>query len=112
MKYQVLLTQLLLLLLLLLKNTTGLNAKINQVKNKIPNIINLATNTAVTSVENKIFDVGNLVKKTEYNTKITNYDHDKHITSPEFNMSTAENFAARLGHIRYYNIAGFVKQRF
>ena len=33
-------------------------------KNKIPNITNLATSTTLTAVENKIFDVSNLVKKT------------------------------------------------
>ena len=32
-------------------------------KNKIPNITNLATSTTLTAVENKIFDVSNLVKK-------------------------------------------------
>ena len=36
--------------------------KINQVKNKIPNITNLATPTALTAVENKIPNVSNLVK--------------------------------------------------
>ena len=28
--------------------------------------------------------------------KITDYDHDKYITNPEFNKLTAENVAARL----------------
>ena len=28
--------------------------------------------------------------------KITGHDHDKHITTPEFNKVTAESFAARL----------------
>ena len=32
-------------------------------KNEIPNITNLATSTTLTAVENKIFDVSNLVKK-------------------------------------------------
>ena len=42
-------------------------------------------------------------KKTGYKTKIseigkkiTDHDHDKYITTPEFNKSTAENFPARL----------------
>ena len=39
-------------------------AKINEAKNKIPNITNLAiTSTAITAVENKIPNVSNLVKK-------------------------------------------------
>ena len=44
----------------------------------------------------------NLVKKTDYNTKITeikkkltDYNHDKHITAPEFNTLSAEVFDAR-----------------
>ena len=40
----------------------SLNAKINQVKNEIPNITNLDTTTALTAVENKIPNVSNLVK--------------------------------------------------
>ena len=43
-------------------------------------------------------------KKTNYNTKIseienkiaTNHDHDKYITTQEFNKLTSENFTARL----------------
>ena len=45
----------------------------------------------------------NLVKKTDYNSKIneiekkmTDSNHDKYITTPEFNKLIAENFAARL----------------
>ena len=89
-----------------LVTTTALNAKANEVKNKIPSITNLAPNTAVTSVENKIPNpnVSNLVKKIDYNTKIsdienkitTDHDHDKYITIPEFNRLTSENFAVRL----------------
>ena len=48
-------------------------------------------------------DVSILVKKTDYNTKIseletklTDNNHDKYITISEFNNLTAENFAARL----------------
>ena len=36
--------------------TTALNTKINEVKNKISNISNLATTTAPTAVRNKIPD--------------------------------------------------------
>ena len=48
----------------------GYNAKMKNIEDKIRNITNLATNSAVTAVENKILSVSNLVKKTEYNTKI------------------------------------------
>ena len=40
-----------------------INAKINEVKREILSITNLATTTALTSVENKIPNVNNLVKK-------------------------------------------------
>ena len=64
----------------------------------------LAVNPALTAVEDKITDISSLVKTTtDYNIKITetenkltDHDHDKYITPPEFNKVTAENFAARL----------------
>ena len=46
-----------------LATTAALNAKINKVKNKIPNITNLATTTALTAVKKEIPNVSNLVKK-------------------------------------------------
>ena len=42
---------------------TDLNAKITEIKGKIPRITGLATNSALTAVENKIPDVSSLVKK-------------------------------------------------
>ena len=67
-------------------------------------ISGLAVNPALTAVEDKITDISSLVKTTtDYNIKITetenkltDHDHDKYITTPEFNKVTAENFAARL----------------
>ena len=44
-------------------------AKINEIRGEIPSISNLATTTALTAVENKIPNVSNLVKKTDYNSK-------------------------------------------
>ena len=77
----------------------GYNAKMKNIEDKIRNITNLATNSAVTAVENKILSVSNLVKKTEYNTKIneiekktTDHNHDKYFTTSEFNRFTAEMF--------------------
>ena len=79
------------------------NAKIENIKGKIPNIINLATGTALNAVENKIPSPSHLVKKTDYNTKINeiekktiDHNHDKYITTPEFNKFTAEIFDLRL----------------
>ena len=53
-------------------------------KIKIPDISNLATKTALTSVENKIPDVSNLVKKSGYDTKIKEIE-SKYISNTEFN---------------------------
>ena len=71
--------------------------------NKIPDVSCLAIKSALTAVENKILDVSSLVKKTDYNTKIselqtkpTDHNHDKDISHPEFNKLTTENFATRL----------------
>ena len=88
------------MLVILLKNQI---IKISEIEGKIPNISGLATTSALTAVENKIRSVTNLVKKTDYNTKIselekkiTDYTHDKYITTPQFNKLTAKNFSARL----------------
>ena len=64
----------------------------------------MARNSALTAVENKLPDVSSLVeKKTDYDAKIldigkkvTDHDHGKYMTTPEFNKLTAEDFAARL----------------
>ena len=60
----------------------------------------MVTNASLTAVENKISNVTGLVKKTDYNTKsieiekkLTDHNHDKYITIPEF---TADVFNARL----------------
>ena len=89
--------------------------KQNKVKSKIPNITNLATTTALAAIEN------NLVKNTDYKTKIsqienkitTDHDHDKYITTQEFNKSTLENFNARLKQANLASksdIGSFVKK--
>ena len=63
----------------------------------------LVTNSALTTVENEIPDDSSLVKKEDYNTKISemenkvnDHDHDKYITNPEFNTLAARVFNARL----------------
>ena len=55
------------------------------------------------TVENKISDISNVVKKTSYSTriseikmKITGHNHDKRIINSEFDNLTAKYFAARL----------------
>ena len=82
---------------------TDYNAKITELECKIPSISGLATNAVLTTVENKIPNISSLVKKTDYDVKITeikkkltDHNHDKYITTPEFNTLAADVFNARL----------------
>ena len=47
----------------IVKKKTYYNAKIIEIEKKIPSISGLATNSALTAVENKIPDVNSLVQK-------------------------------------------------
>ena len=76
---------------------TDYNAKITEIEGQIPSISGLATNAGLTAVENKIPSVSNLVEKTDYDTnitdmekKLTDHDHNKYITIPEFKKLSAE----------------------
>ena len=60
-----------LILVDLLKKKTDYNAKIKVIEYKIPSVINLATTAALTSVESKIPSVSDLVKKADYDAKIS-----------------------------------------
>ena len=87
-----------------------------QISIKIPSITGLATNSALTAVENKIPNVSNSVKKTDYNTKISkiedkiiNHNHDKYITTPEFNTLAADVFNARLKQVNLITKRDFDK---
>ena len=63
-----------------LPTNTTLSPKINEVEKKIPNITNLATTSAFTTIENDV------------------RDRSKNITTPEFNKLTAETFTARFSN--------------
>ena len=85
---------------------TKYNTDKTELENKIPDISNLATKIALTALENQIPSVSNLVKKTEYNTKVTeiekklnNYNHDKYIDTSEFNKLASDVFNARLAQV-------------
>ena len=85
-----------------------------------PGITNIAATIALAAAEDKIPNVSNLVKKSDYNTKIsetekkiTGQDHDKYITTPGFNKLTAENVTARLAQVDLASktdIGNFVKK--
>ena len=78
--------------------------KFTELENKIPDVSSLATKTPLTAVENKIPDVNSLVKKKQtvaqksmnLKKKLTDHNHDKYITTPEFNTLAADVFNARL----------------
>ena len=57
----------------------------------------------MTTIENKIPSINGLLKKTDYNTKITdienkldNHNHDTYVATSEFNTLAANVFNARL----------------
>ena len=74
-----------------LATNTTLNGKKNEVKKEIPSIINLAATTAVTAVKNKIPNVSNLVKKTDYNTKIVKLKIKLLLIMIKINLSLPKN---------------------
>ena len=83
---------------------------------KIPDISGLVTttvfNTKISEAENKIPYVSGLVTSTVLNTKISKVEnkipnHDKCITTPEFNKWTVESFAARLKQADLVNNTDF-----
>ena len=66
-------------------------------------VSSLATKTALAMAKNKIPNSSSLLKKTDYNTKITeiekkltDHNHDKYIATPEFDTLAANVFNARL----------------
>ena len=80
----------------LVKKTT-----LTELENKIPDVSSLATKPALTAVE-KIPSVSNLVKKADYNTKIselekklTNHNHGKYDATSEFNTLATNVFNTR-----------------
>ena len=86
-----------------LAKKTDYDSKISEIEGKIPDVTSLATKTGLTTVENKIPSVRNLVRKTDYNTKVTeignklnNHNHDKYITTLDFNTLAADVFNLRL----------------
>ena len=69
---------------------TDYNTKINETEGKTLSIHGLATNPALTVVENKIPDVSNLIKKTDYDAEISDIK-SKYFTTPDYNKFTNEN---------------------
>ena len=59
--------------------------KLTELENKIPDVSRLATNSALTEVENEIPNVSSLVKKTNYDTKISELEKKCKISTSKFN---------------------------
>ena len=77
--------------------------KLTELEIRIPDVSSLVTKTALSAVGNKKPSVTSLVKKTDYDTKIsdlenklTDLNHDRYITTPEFNTLAASVINARL----------------
>ena len=74
-----------------------------ELEKKIPDVTDFIKKTKLTESEKKIPGVSSLVKKTNYDTKISelekklaDHNHDKYITTPEFNTLDSDVFNARL----------------
>ena len=68
----------------------------------------------MTTVENKIPSISGLVKKTDYNTKITdtenilnNHNHNKYVATSEFNTLADNVFNTRLAQANLITKADF-----
>ena len=53
----------------------------------MPNITGLATNSALTAVENEMPDVSSLVKKIDFDSKISEFE-GRYITTADYNKFT------------------------
>ena len=49
---------------------TNFNSKVNEIKDEIPSITGLATNSVLTAVENKIPYISSLVTKTDFDAEL------------------------------------------
>ena len=103
---------------MVLLKKTYYKTKIIEIEGKIPSISGLAKTAALTAVENKIPKIS-LLQKTDYNTKnteikkkLTDHNHDKYITAPDFmaagvfnirlakaNLITMTDFDAKLSRL-------------
>ena len=79
----------------------------SELENKIPDDTNLATNTALTAVQNKIPNLSSLAKKSDYDTKVTeienkfnNLNHDKYVDTQEFKELAGDVFNERLAQAK------------
>ena len=101
---------------------TVLNTKIDEVENEIPDTIGLVTNwfkvnwytvlnIKIGEIKNKMLDVSNVVKKTNYNAKISGIEA-KYFTTSGYNKFTKETLNAKIkekGIVHKSNISNLVE---
>ena len=80
------------------------HAKITEIEGKIPDVSNLATKTALTTVENNKYLVLVFQIKKDYNAKITEIGK---ITSSKFNTLAADVFNVRLAKTNFVTKTNF-----
>ena len=73
----------------------SLNAQIKKVEIEIPIITNLATIAALTTVENKIPNVSDLIKKADYDVKISEME-SKYFATSDYNKFTSNTLDANI----------------
>lgn len=61
---------------------TGYDPKIMKIKGEIPSVASLLTTANLNAVDNKITNVSNLVKETDFDTKISDFE-DKNFTTSD-----------------------------
>ena len=88
------------------------NAKICEIEGKMPGITGFATTSVLTAVENKMLDVSNFVKKTDYETKISNTEN-KNVPTADYNKFTKDVVANNIKSKKLVDksaIAGFINR--
>ena len=103
-----------LILVVLVKRQIIMIKLLKYQEGKIPSISGLPTNALLTAVENKILNINSLVKKRDYDVKITeiekaltDHNHDKFIATSEFNILAADIFHSRLAQANLITKADF-----
>ena len=89
---------------------TDHSAKITEIESKITSINDLATNTALTAVKNKISNVGNFVRKSDYDEEILDIK-SKYFTATDYNKFTNEKLDLKIKQKQLadkFGIAGFI----
>ena len=71
------------------------NAKITEIKAKIPSITDLATTAVFNVVDNQIPNISDLVNKTDYNVKILDIE-TKYFTKCDYNKFTGKILNAKI----------------